>query len=76
MLPARGSEEHVKPKWYRIVVRGRVSKRYAAAFDGVSVRPGQGETVLVGELDQAGLYGLLDRLRDFGLELLRVEAGS
>jgi hypothetical protein len=31
-------------------------------------------TVLVGDIrDQAHLYGLLDRLRDFGIELLAVE---
>jgi hypothetical protein len=30
--------------------------------------------VLVGEVrDQAQLYGLLDRLRDFGIELIAVE---
>jgi hypothetical protein len=30
--------------------------------------------VLVGEVrDQAQLYGLLDRLRDFGIELVAVE---
>jgi hypothetical protein len=35
---------------------------------------GQGQTVLVGEIrDQAHLYGLLDRLRDFGIDLVAVE---
>jgi hypothetical protein len=38
------------------------------------VEPGEGSTVLVGTLrDQAELYGLVDRLRDFGLELVRLE---
>jgi hypothetical protein len=38
------------------------------------IEPGDGSTVLVGKLrDQAELYGLVDRLRDFGLELLRLE---
>jgi len=33
--------------------------------------------VLVGEVrDQAHLYGLLDRLRDFGIELVAVERES
>ena len=32
------------------------------------------QTVLVGDVrDQAHLYGLLDRLRDFGIELVAVE---
>lgn len=35
---------------------------------------GPSQTVLVGDVrDQAHLYGVLDRLRDFGIELLAVE---
>jgi hypothetical protein len=38
------------------------------------VEPGDGTTALVGEVkDQAALYGLLNRLRDFGLELVELE---
>jgi hypothetical protein len=38
------------------------------------LEPGQGKSVLVGEVrDQAHLYGLLDRLRDFGIDLVAVE---
>lgn len=58
---------------YRVTVKGRLSERFASAFDGVTLEPGVGETALVGRLDQSQLYGLLERLRDFGLELLRVE---
>lgn len=59
---------------YRVTVRGRVTERLASAFDGMSVEPGQGMTVFVGKVqDQAELYGLLNRLRDFGLELVQVE---
>ena len=59
---------------YRITVRGRVTERLACAFDGVRVEPGQDTTTLVGTLrDQAQLYGLLNRIRDFGLELVEVE---
>jgi hypothetical protein len=62
------------PVTYRIVVRGRLSDRFAATFDGMTIEPGALETTLVGRVrDQAHLYGILDRLRDFGLELLRVE---
>lgn len=65
---------HVEPRRYRITVRGRLSERFAPAFDGVTLEPGAGKTALVSELaDQSQLYGLLDRLRDFGLELLSVE---
>lgn len=58
---------------YRVTVKGRLSERFASAFEGVTLEPGAGETALVGRLDQSQLYGLLDRLRDFGLELRRVE---
>ena len=61
-------------KTYRITVRGRLSEHFASAFEGMAVQPGRGETGLLGEVtDQAHLYGLLDRLRDFGLELVRLE---
>lgn len=60
---------------YDIIVRGRFSKRYESAFDGVTLEPGVGETKLRAELaDQSQLYGLLNRLRDFGIELVSVNA--
>lgn len=59
---------------YRITVRGRLTDRFSTVVEGATVEPGTGQTVLVGELtDQAQLYGVLDRLRDFGLELVGVE---
>lgn len=62
------------PSRYRIVLRGRLSERFETAFEGMALEPGPNQTVLVGEVrDQAQLYGLLDRLRDFGIELVAVE---
>jgi hypothetical protein len=59
---------------YRIILRGRLSERFESAFDGMALESGPNQTVLVGEVrDQAQLYGLLDRLRDFGIELVAVE---
>jgi hypothetical protein len=59
---------------YRIVLRGRLSERFASAFDGMTLEHGPNQTVLVGDVrDQAQLYGLLGRLQDFGIELLAVE---
>jgi hypothetical protein len=60
---------------FEIVVRGRLSDRYGAALDGVTLEPRRGETALRGDFaDQAQLYGLIDRLRDFGIELISVNA--
>ena len=62
------------PTRYRIVLRGRLSERFESAFEGMALEAGPNQTVLVGEIrDQAQLYGLLDRLRDFGIDLVAVE---
>jgi hypothetical protein len=63
----------MEPKTLRIVVRGRLSDRFASAFDGMELVAGAGETALVGRLDQAQLWGVLERAREFGLELVRIE---
>ena len=61
-------------KTYRITVRGRLTERFASAFEGMALESGRSESALVGEIaDQAHLFGLLDRVRNFGLELVRVE---
>jgi len=60
---------------YEIVVKDRLSSRFDAAFPGVELEPGPEQTVLRGDFaDQAQLHGLLDRLRDFGIELVSVNA--
>jgi hypothetical protein len=60
---------------YEIVVRGHLSHRYGEALDGVTLEQRSGATALTGEFaDQAQLYGLIDRLRDFGIELISVNA--
>jgi hypothetical protein len=62
---------------YRVTVRGNLTERLASAFEGVRVEAGAGTTALIGQMqDQAELYGLLNRLRDFGLDLVRVEEVS
>ncbi|MGY1636976.1 hypothetical protein ACI78V_10010 [Geodermatophilus sp. SYSU D00742] len=65
-------------RFYRITVDGVLGDRLAAAFeplglDGVD----RGRTALAGVcVDSAALYGVLDRLRDLGLDLLRVESSD
>jgi hypothetical protein len=62
---------------YRIVLRGRLSKRFESAFEGMTLEHAPGRTVLTGEVrDQAQLYGVLDQVRDFGIELLSVESAD
>jgi hypothetical protein len=60
---------------YEICIRGRLSRRYENAFDAVTLEPRNGETMLRADLaDQSQLYGLLNRLRDFGIELISVNS--
>ena len=60
---------------YEVVVRGRLSRRYEYAFDGVTLVSHNGRTTLHADLaDQSQLYGLLNRLRDLGIELVSVNA--
>jgi hypothetical protein len=54
----------------RIKVRGRMSDRLGAAFDGMTVVSGCHGSELVGEIaDQAQLHGILSLIRDLGLVL-------
>ena len=65
-------------RFYRITVDGILSDRLAAAFeplglDGVD----GGRTALAGVcVDSAVLYGVLDRLRDLGVDVLAVESSD
>ena len=63
----------VEPTIYRICIRGRVSERLAAAFEGMRLEASGGDAAFTGEIrDQSQLYGLLDRVRDLGLDLISV----
>jgi hypothetical protein len=56
---------------YEIVVRGRLSERFAAALPGLQLDGRSGETVISGEFaDQAQLFGVLERLSEFGIEVV------
>jgi hypothetical protein len=58
---------------YAVRVAGLLDEPVPALLDGVEVRD-EGETqVLTAELDQAGLHGLLERIRVLGLDLIEVK---
>ena len=68
---------HTTGQRYEIVVRGRLSERYGAGFDGITLASRAGKTTLSGAfLDQSQLYGLINRLRDLGIELISVRADA
>jgi hypothetical protein len=61
------------PSRYELTVRGEPNRTLEAAFEEFELRPGNGVTILVGELpDQAALHGVIARIGIFGLELLDV----
>ena len=62
----------MRPHRYRVIVAGRLGKVCRGAFEDLGVEPDGVNTGLTGELDQAALYGVLNRIPEFGLELLAV----
>ena len=62
---------------YCIVVRSELTDRYASAFEGMEMETKEGQTIVTGEVkDQPHLFGILNRLKVLGLELLSVQALS
>lgn len=59
---------------YEIRVEGLIDSCWAEWFGGMSIRyVDEAETVLTGELqDQTALHGVLQRIRDLGLNLISV----
>lgn len=57
---------------YRITISGQLGEIGREAFGDFRVEPNGTVTVLVGDLDQAGLYGALNRILALGFELLEL----
>jgi hypothetical protein len=58
---------------FEIRIKGRVGQTFRSAFEELTVTVNPPETVLHGAgLDQAALYGILDRIQALGLELVEV----
>ena len=61
-------------QYYEIRIKGHLDESWADWFDGLTINHQEnGETVLSGSLaDQAALHGVLNRLRDLGVQLISV----
>jgi hypothetical protein len=60
----------MRPHRYRIIVSGRPGTITREVFGDLCVESFGANTGLTGELDRAGLHGVLDRILDFGFELV------
>ena len=64
----------MEPTRYRITVRGQLTEQLMSAFEGLDVEPDIEQTSLVAEIrDQSHLYGVLDLVRELGLDLVSAE---
>ena len=62
------------PALCRVVARGEIGMPFSSVFDEASVARGDGKTVATFKiLDESHLNGILDRLRDEGIEILSAE---
>ena len=66
------SGDHNDVQQYEIRVKGHLSSRWTAWFDGLNVtNEDDGTTVIsVRAVDQAALHGLLQKVRDLGIPLV------
>ncbi|MFG3257394.1 hypothetical protein [Streptomyces sp. NPDC048172] len=73
MGETQGGERRGGGGEFEIRIRGTVGDSFVAAFGELTVTRHPAETVLRGGgLDQAALYGILDRIQALGLELVEV----
>jgi hypothetical protein len=63
----------VRTHRYRIVISGSLGDIGREAFRDFRIESKGTNTTLVGDLDQAGLYGALNRLLTLGFELLELK---
>jgi hypothetical protein len=57
---------------YRITVAGGFGRAARQAFEDFTIEASGTDTSLVAGLDQAALYGALNRIRSLGLELVEL----
>lgn len=63
---------HVRTHRYRITISGNVREIGREAFGDFRIEFNGTNTTLVGDLDQAALYGALNRILSLGFELLEL----
>ncbi len=62
------------PTSYTIRVQGDLSHQWSQFFEGMTTSSKDGITKITGSLiDQSALHGILNRIRDLGLQLIAVE---
>jgi hypothetical protein len=75
-MPSKGNlkDDLSHPVVYQIRLKGHLGDRWADWFEGLTITLEEnGDTLLIGPVpDQAGLFGLLRRMRDLGLQLISV----
>ncbi|WP_200959045.1 hypothetical protein [Terrabacter sp. Root85] len=59
-------------KDYEVRVAGTIGPAAREAFADLEITVEPGSTVLAGELDQAGLHGVIERIASLGLELVDI----
>lgn len=68
---ATDDRPHSGASVYRVVVRGRLTERFAASFEGMTIEPGEHASVLTGPVrDQCHLMGILATVDALGLQLV------
>ena len=62
-----------QPVVYQIRLHGHLGRQWTARFEGLTITwEDNGDTLLIGLVDQAALHGFLKKVRDIGIPLLSV----
>ncbi|UCD38256.1 MAG: hypothetical protein JSW54_01890 [Fidelibacterota bacterium] len=68
-----GPEYSQSSTYYRIRIKGGLSKQWSDWFEGLEISSEKGSTMITGPIkDQAALHGILNRIRDLGITLVSV----
>lgn len=62
---------------YEIRLQGHLEQRWLRWFQGLVIDPQpDGATIIIGVMDQSALHGILNTIRDVGMELISVQRGD